>query len=60
MSSRNAVRKDFEHVISSMKSGLVNPEAYLSVRTKFSRLKDEFQHWINSQGKVVKVVVEMD
>jgi threonine dehydrogenase-like Zn-dependent dehydrogenase len=29
MSSRNATRADFEHVISFMKKGLVNPEPIL-------------------------------
>ncbi len=42
MSSRNATRADFEHVIDSMKRGFVNPTNYITHRVKFKQVKDEF------------------
>lgn len=60
MSSRNATRQDFEHVIRAMTSGRVNPASYLTHRVKFSQVKNEFIHWLDAAGKTVKVMAEMD
>lgn len=60
MSSRNATRQDFEHVIHCMKNGLVHPTSYLTQHVKFSQVKNEFRHWLDTDGKAVKVMVEMD
>src|SRR5215213_2181147 len=40
MSSRNATREDFEHVIACMKKGLVNPLNYITHRVQFSEVKE--------------------
>src|SRR5690606_13000745 len=42
MSSRNANRVDFEHVIDSMKKGLVKPTTYITHTVGFDKVKDEF------------------
>lgn len=60
MSSRNATREDFEHVIHSMKTRLANPMAYLTHRVSFSEVKHEFKHWLEPANHTVKVMVEMD
>jgi 2-desacetyl-2-hydroxyethyl bacteriochlorophyllide A dehydrogenase len=59
MSSRNATRADFEHVIHSMKNGLVDPKTYITHRVAFGRVKDEFQSWLDPANGVIKAMVEM-
>ncbi len=59
MSSRNATRKDFEHVISSMKEKLVNPTTYITHRVFFDQVKDEFEGWLNPVNGVIKAMVEI-
>lgn len=60
MSSRNATRVDFVHVIDSMKKGLVDPTTYITHRVKFDGLKDVFESWLEPATGVIKAVVEMD
>lgn len=59
MSSRNATRKDFEHVIDSMKKGLVDPTSYITHQVLFDQVKDEFESWLNPANGVIKAMVEM-
>jgi len=59
MSSRNATREDFEHVIRSMKQGLVNPATYITHRVDFSQVKDEFVSWLNPATGVIKAMVAL-
>ena len=60
MSSRNATREDFEHVISSMKKGLVKPTNYITHRVQFSEVKDQFETWLNPEAGVIKATVELN
>ncbi len=60
MSSRNATRQDFEHVIVCMKKGLVNPTTYITHHVLFDKVKDEFQSWLNPATGVIKAMIEMD
>ncbi|MBC7913250.1 MAG: zinc-binding alcohol dehydrogenase family protein [Pyrinomonadaceae bacterium] len=60
MSSRNATRADFEHVIACMKNGLVNPATYITHRVTFDQVKDEFKGWLDPANGVIKAMVEMD
>jgi 2-desacetyl-2-hydroxyethyl bacteriochlorophyllide A dehydrogenase len=59
MSSRNATRADFEHVISSMKQGLVDPASYITHRVNFDEIKDNFESWLNQETGVIKAMVTM-
>lgn len=59
MSSRNATRQDFEHVILSMKNGLVNPQTYITHRVTFDEVKDQFESWLNPANGVIKAMVEV-
>lgn len=59
MSSRNATREDFEHVIVSMKKGLVKPTNYITHRVEFGQVKDEFESWLNPANGVIKAMVEI-
>ena len=60
MSSRNATRADFEHVIASMKKGLINPTTYITHRVMFDDVAREFEGWLNPESGVIKVMVEVD
>ncbi len=60
MSSRNATRQDFEHVISSMKSGDVNPTTYITHRVKFEEVSNQFESWLDPANGVIKAMVEID
>ncbi|MEJ7829328.1 MAG: zinc-binding alcohol dehydrogenase family protein [Segetibacter sp.] len=59
MSSRNATREDFEHVIASIKKGEVNPTTYITHRVLFDNIKNEFEHWLNPANGVIKAMVEV-
>lgn len=59
MSSRNATRADFEHVISSMKSGAVNPATYITHRVAFDEVKDNFESWLKPATGVIKAMVSL-
>jgi threonine dehydrogenase-like Zn-dependent dehydrogenase len=57
MSSRNATREDFEHVISSMQKGFVDPTNYITHRVNFGQVKEEFSNWLKPESHVVKSIV---
>ncbi len=59
MSSRNATREDFEHVIASMKKGLVEPTTYITHRIPFHQVKDDFESWLKPETGVIKAMVEL-
>lgn len=59
MSSRNATREDFEHVIASMKAGLVEPATYITHRVLFEEVKDEFKGWLDPKNGVIKAMVSL-
>lgn len=59
MSSRNATRQDFEHVINSMKKGFVNPTTYITHRVQFDEVKTNFESWLNPVTGVIKAMVNL-
>jgi len=59
MSSRNATRIDFEHVMQSMKKKEVKPATYITHRVLFKDVKDEFESWLNPENGVIKAMIEM-
>jgi len=46
MSSRNATRQDFEHVVASMKKKEVKPGTYTTHRVPFEDVKKKFESWL--------------
>jgi 2-desacetyl-2-hydroxyethyl bacteriochlorophyllide A dehydrogenase len=60
MSSRNATREDFEHVIACVKNGLVNPKTYITHRVNFNDVKSDFESWLKPETGVIKAMVSMD
>jgi 2-desacetyl-2-hydroxyethyl bacteriochlorophyllide A dehydrogenase len=59
MSSRNATREDFEHVIASLKNGLVNPANYITHRVQFDDAGNEFKNWLDPANEVIKAMIEI-
>ena len=59
MSSRNATRQDFEHVINCLKNSLVDPTTYITHRVAFSQVKDTFSSWLDPATGVIKAMVEL-
>ncbi len=59
MSSRNATRQDFQHVISSLKNKLVSPETYITHRASFDDVAGQFENWLNPATGVVKAMIEL-
>ncbi|MEQ9100609.1 MAG: zinc-binding alcohol dehydrogenase family protein [Imperialibacter sp.] len=59
MSSRNATREDFEHVLACMKSKLIDPGTYITHRVTFDKVKKTFDSWLDPKTGVIKAMVEM-
>ncbi|MBC8152305.1 MAG: zinc-binding alcohol dehydrogenase family protein [Bacteroidetes bacterium] len=57
MSSRNATRTDFEHVIASLKTGWIDPTAYITHRVAFGEVSREFAGWLDPANGVIKAMV---
>jgi 2-desacetyl-2-hydroxyethyl bacteriochlorophyllide A dehydrogenase len=60
MSSRNATRADFEHVIASMKTGKIDPTTYITHRVAFGQVKSEFKKWLDPAKKVIKAMISIE
>ncbi|WP_245999708.1 zinc-binding alcohol dehydrogenase family protein [Paraflavitalea soli] len=60
MSSRNATRQDFEHVVAAMKKGWVDPTAYITHRTPFDHVIRDFESWLQPETQVIKAMVSID
>ncbi len=60
MSSRNATKQDFDHVLASMKNKLLDPAAYITHRVQFDEVKDNFESWLNPATGVIKAMVSLD
>jgi 2-desacetyl-2-hydroxyethyl bacteriochlorophyllide A dehydrogenase len=59
MSSRNALREDFNTVISALKSGAVDPLTYITHRTPFDEVSNKFASWLDPTNGVIKAMVEL-
>jgi len=59
MSSRNATREDFDHVLNSMKKKLIDPATYITHRVGFEQVKEVFPSWLDPKNGVIKAMVEM-
>lgn len=60
MSSRNATREDFDHVISCIKNKHVNPANYITHRVKFSAAATQFASWLMPDTGVIKAIIGTD
>ncbi|MDQ2863381.1 MAG: zinc-binding alcohol dehydrogenase family protein [Bacteroidota bacterium] len=60
MSSRNATRKDFNHVISVIKSKQINPLIFITQKVLFENVKEEFPHMLRSENGLIKAMIEIN
>jgi threonine dehydrogenase-like Zn-dependent dehydrogenase len=60
MSSRNATRADFEHVIRSIKNNQIDPLTFITHKVPFDQTKEEFASWLNPANGVIKAMVEIN
>jgi 2-desacetyl-2-hydroxyethyl bacteriochlorophyllide A dehydrogenase len=59
MSSRNATKEDFLHVIDCMNKKQVNAARYITHRLKFDEVKNKFADLLNPANGVIKAMIEM-
>ncbi|SDE06070.1 Threonine dehydrogenase [Mucilaginibacter pineti] len=57
MSSRNALRSDFDQVINSLNKRLIDPLSYITHRLGFNQVKDSFESVLAPKSNVVKAMV---
>lgn len=58
MSSRNATKLDFEHVINCIKKGMVDPSIYITHTVSFEQVKDDFVKWLDPEYGVIKAMIK--
>jgi len=56
MSSRNATREDFDHVMENMKKKLIDPTVYITHRVGFGEVKAAFAGWLDPARGVIKAM----
>ncbi len=60
MSSRNATREDFAHVMDCIKKKLISPARFITHRMQFDEVKNLFTFLLNPASGAIKAVVEFD
>ncbi len=60
MSSRNATIADFEYVMECLKNGKIDPKKYITHRTSFSTMIDDFGKLIDPKNNVIKALIEIE
>ncbi|AEI43155.1 zinc-binding alcohol dehydrogenase family protein [Paenibacillus mucilaginosus] len=59
MGSRNALREDFEEVIRGLRSGAIDTDAFITHRTDFQGMIDQYDSWLRPENGVIKAMVEL-
>lgn len=59
MSSRNALRTDFDHVIKAIKDNLINPLNYITHRIDFEDVKNLFEKLTLPETGVIKAMIRV-
>jgi 2-desacetyl-2-hydroxyethyl bacteriochlorophyllide A dehydrogenase len=60
LSSRNATRDDFNHVLTCMKNKLINPTNYITHKVAFDNVANEFDNFLNPANGVIKAMIEVE
>ena len=58
-SSRNATRKDFEHVVRALKTHSLKANSYITHRVSFEKLPEMFKSWLEPGSGIIKAMVEL-
>jgi threonine dehydrogenase-like Zn-dependent dehydrogenase len=59
MSSRNATRRDLEHVIQSIQAGKANAKILITHRAAMDQVIAQFESWLQPETGVVKAIIEI-
>ena len=59
LSSRNALPGDFTRIISLIEAGKINTEPWVTHRTTFDKVVDEFESFTRPESGVIKAVIEV-
>lgn len=59
LSSRNATIEDFENVVEAVKSGNIDVSSFITHRTSFEQMIEQFDVWLKPESKVIKAMVEL-
>ncbi|MEN2398962.1 zinc-binding alcohol dehydrogenase family protein [Flavobacterium sp. MC2016-06] len=60
MSSRNATIEDFEYVMKCLKEGKIDPKKYITHRTNFTDMINDFGKLIDPKNNVIKALIEIE
>lgn len=60
MSSRNATRDDFNFVIEHIRKGLIDPRQFITHRTAFEKVPEQFAGWTKPESGVIKAMIEVN
>jgi 2-desacetyl-2-hydroxyethyl bacteriochlorophyllide A dehydrogenase len=60
MSSRNATIQDFEYVMKCLKEGKIDPKKYITHRTNFTDMIEDFGKLIDPKNNVIKALIEIE
>lgn len=59
LASRNALASDFEQIIQSVERGDIDTDPWITHRTDFDNMIEEFDNWLKPESGVIKAMVEM-
>lgn len=59
MGSRNANTVDFEYVIECMQRGAIDTDAFITHRTGFDTMIEQYESWLKPETGVIKAIVEL-
>lgn len=59
LASRNALPEDFDTVLSLLRSGAINVDAYITHRASFDEMTEHFPSWLDPKTGVIKAMVEL-
>ncbi len=60
MSSRNALRSDFDEIINAVETGKIDTSPWITHRSKFGDVIKNFNSWIKPDSRVIKAMVELN
>ncbi|MGN6420281.1 MAG: zinc-binding alcohol dehydrogenase family protein [Pseudobacter sp.] len=59
MSSRNALREDFDQVIALMREKKIDPVAFITHTVSFSEAAESFSSWLQPESGVIKPMIRL-
>ncbi len=59
MSSRNATREGFDHVLDCLAKNKIDPNSFINFRMSFEEVSEKFDYCLNPENGVIKAVIEI-